>query len=530
MQNLARWTKALAAAAMLSVVGTANAQFQPTLQGQLRTDAGELFSGTVDLRLSLHTSATGTTPLQQFVQNGVAVSGGVFSVKLPFDSLKYNNTSGLFVGIEVKNPSNAWVELTPRQGLGAAPVALTLPGLIVSTGEVVDVNIAPNVGSVGLVRQGSWQSLTCVTNGELRAVTPALLNYGNAPITGTLNIRPGAGMTNPPLVTTTFTIQPNSSAERITLPTGVAFSAGDVYTVEVAPYPTDDLRWYGGYGDVYPGGTSGASTPPIETGGDYAVQTIFTSLTAARTYAFGGDLRSWNFTTEGTAYIGLAAVNQLDADSANVMGAITAGSFSVTGPVTANNASFSGKLGIGATSPTAQLQVRAPSVPSGFQVHVTNDVVANASFRTTGMRVSDAGFFEVSNTISGPNFARLSGTGAWSAVSDARLKSDVSPAEGLLDAALKLRPVTFRWNADGTKDTGLIAQEVRAVLPSFVVGDESREMLTVDYPHLSVVAIGAVQELEAKVATLEQENRRLQEQVNQIHAALQDIQRQKQSK
>jgi hypothetical protein len=484
----------------------------------------------VDLRLSLHTSATGTTPLQQFVQSGVAVSGGVFSVKLPFDSLKYNNTSGLYVGIEVKNPSNAWVELTPRQALGAAPVALTLPGLIVSTGEVVDVNIGPSSGTVGLVRQGSWQSLTCATNGELRAVIPALLNYGNAPITGTLNIRPGAGMTNPPLVTTTFTIQPNSSVGRITLPTGVAFSAGDIYTVEVAPYPTDDLRWYGGFGDVYPGGTSGVSTPAIETGRDYAVQTIFTSLTAPRTYAFGGDLRSWNFTTEGTAYMGIADAGALVTNEATVSGALTAGSAVVNGPLTANDASVSGKIGIGAAAPTAQLQVRAPSVPNGFQVHVTNDAVPNASFRTTGMRVSDAGFFEVSNTIAGPNFARLSGTGAWSAVSDARLKSDVSPAEGLLDAALKLRPVTFRWNADGTKDTGLIAQEVRAVLPSFVVGDESREMLTVDYPHLSVVAIGAVQELESKVATLERENRRLQEQVNQINAALQDIQRQKQAK
>jgi hypothetical protein len=337
-------------------------------------------------------------------------------------------------------------------------------------------------------------------------------------------------MTNPPLVTTTFTIQPNSSVGRITLPTGVAFSAGDIYTVEVAPYPTDDLRWYGGFGDVYPGGTSGVSTPAIETGRDYAVQTIFTSLTAPRTYAFGGDLRSWNFTTEGTAYMGIADAGALVTNEATVSGALTAGSAVVNGPLTANDASVSGKIGIGAAAPTAQLQVRAPSVPNGFQVHVTNDAVPNASFRTTGMRVSDAGFFEVSNTIAGPNFARLSGTGAWSAVSDARLKSDVSPAEGLLDAALKLRPVTFRWNADGTKDTGLIAQEVRAVLPSFVVGDESREMLTVDYPHLSVVAIGAVQELESKVATLERENRRLQEQVTQIHAALQDMQRQKQLK
>jgi hypothetical protein len=520
----------LAAVAILGVAGTASAQFQPTVQGQLRTDAGELFTGTVDLRLSLHTSATGTTPLQQFVQNGVVVSGGVFSVKLPFDSLKYNNPSGLFVGIEVKNPSNAWVELTPRQALGAAPVALTLPGLIISSGEVTDVNITISSGTFSVVREGTWQSLTCTTSGELRAVIPALLNIGNVPITGTINVRRGSGVANPPLVTTTFTVQPNSSVGRITLPTAVAFSPGDVYTIEVLPFSTDDLRWISSFGDLYAGGVSGASSPVILLGNDKGVATIFTSLTAPRTYDFGGDLRSWNFTTEGTAYLGIADAGALVTNEATVNGALTAASAVVSGPLTANDATVSGQLGVGTTQPTAQLQVRAPSVPSGFQVHVTNDAVVNAAFRTSGMRVSDAGFFEVSNSIGGPNFARLSSTGGWTAVSDARLKSDVSPAEGLLDAALKLRPVTFRWNADGSKDTGLIAQEVRAVLPSFVVGDESREMLTVDYPHLSVVAIGAVQELESKVATLERENRRLQEQVTQIHAALQDIQRQKQAK
>ncbi|MFO0859588.1 MAG: tail fiber domain-containing protein [Phycisphaerales bacterium] len=528
MRQLVRWTHVLAAATMLSVVGSALAQFQPTVQGQLRTDGGALFTGTVNLRLSLHTSATGGTPLQQFVQNAVTVSGGIFSVKLPFDSLKYNSTSGLYIGIEVKDPSNAWMELTPRQALGAAPVALTLPGLIVSSGEVADVNIAVSAGTVAVVRQGAWQSLTCTTSGELRAVIPALLNYGSAPITGTLNIRPGTGMTNPPLVTTTFTIQPNASVGKITLPTAVAFSAGDVYTVEVEPYPNDDLRWYGAYGDVYPGGTSGISTPPFPSGRDYAVQTIFTSLTGPRTYAFGGDLRSWNFTTEGTAYMGIADAGALVTNEATVNGVLNAASAVVNGPLAANDAIISGVLGIGTTLPTAQFQVRSPSVPSGFQVHVTNDIVPNASFRTTGMRVSDAGFFEVSNAISGPNFARLAGNGVWSAVSDARLKSDVSPAEGLLDAALKLRPVNFRWNADGKQDTGLIAQEVREVLPSFVVGDESREMLTVDYPHLSVVAIGAVQELETKVARIERENRRLREQLARIDAALQGIERQRQ--
>ncbi|MBS0190895.1 MAG: tail fiber domain-containing protein [Phycisphaerales bacterium] len=531
MKTISRWARVAGIAMLLGGAGTtACAQFQPTLQGQLRTDSGQALTGTVDLRLSLHTAPTGGTPLQQFVQNGVAVSGGVFSLKLPFDLWKYGNASGLYVGIEVKNPSNSWVELTPRQPLGAAPVALTLPGVTISSDEVVNVNISVSAGNNAVVRQGGWQSFTCTASGELRAVLPALSNLGTGLVTGTVNIRPGEGMTNPPIATTTFTILPNSSVGKIILPTAVAISAGDVYTVEVEPYPNNNLVWYGAYGDVYSGGTSGASTPPIAFNYDRAMQTLVTSHNGARNYFFGGDVRAYNLFTEGTVSMGTASVNELTADVASVTGVLTAGGAVINGPVSATDAIVGGKVGIGATLPTAQLQVRSPSVPSGFQVHLTNDAVANANFRTSGLRVSDAGFFEVSNSISGPNFARLSSTGVWTAVSDARLKSDVARADGLLDAALKLRPVTFRWNADGLRDTGLIAQEVRDVLPSFVLGDESREMLTVDYPHLSVVAIGAVQELEARVATLERENRRLREQVARIDAALQSIARTQQLK
>jgi predicted RNase H-like nuclease (RuvC/YqgF family) len=42
---------------------------------------------------------------------------------------------------------------------------------------------------------------------------------------------------------------------------------------------------------------------------------------------------------------------------------------------------------------------------------------------------------------------------------------------------------------------GFIAQDVKGVLPGLVVGDEKKDMLTVDYAHLSVVAIGALQEM-----------------------------------
>ena len=60
--------------------------------------------------------------------------------------------------------------------------------------------------------------------------------------------------------------------------------------------------------------------------------------------------------------------------------------------------------------------------------------------------------------------------------SDARLKRDVAPLDGALDALLALRPVSYRWKErpDAGKRLGLIAQEVRTVLPEVVEGAEAK--------------------------------------------------------
>lgn len=146
--------------------------------------------------------------------------------------------------------------------------------------------------------------------------------------------------------------------------------------------------------------------------------------------------------------------------------------------------------------------IETDSVDTGWQLFFTN----NATGFRGGMRLADNGFFEVTNVATNvnPNFARLSSTGAWTAVSDRRLKHDIHAAEGNLAAALKLQPVSFRWNNTDTLDLGLIAQDVREVLPYLVTGDESKENLTVNYSQLSVVAIGAIQEQQKKIESLEQ--------------------------
>lgn len=177
----------------------------------------------------------------------------------------------------------------------------------------------------------------------------------------------------------------------------------------------------------------------------------------------------------------------------------------------------SGWVGLGTQDPQAPLHmVTAGPLNTGFQLRLTN-TAAPSNTRTASVRVADEGLLEM--TSGGVTLARLQLNGTWTTSSDARLKEDVTPAEGLLDAALRLRPVRFRWLHDGAPDFGLLAQDVRGVLPELVSGTE-RQMLTVDYARLGVVAIGAVQAHERALEALRAENADLRARLERLESLL----------
>ena len=116
-------------------------------------------------------------------------------------------------------------------------------------------------------------------------------------------------------------------------------------------------------------------------------------------------------------------------------------------------------------------------------------------------------------------------------VSDARLKRDVATladSQGL-EAILKLRPVTFRWN-DAQQDAafgpqiGFIAQEVQTIFPQVVSTSESsmdiklqdgttRHILNpkaVSYGYLAAPLVKAVQQLQAQIDSLKLQNASLE--------------------
>lgn len=105
------------------------------------------------------------------------------------------------------------------------------------------------------------------------------------------------------------------------------------------------------------------------------------------------------------------------------------------------------------------------------------------------------------------------GGGAWSALSDARVKQDVESFSPGLAAIAKIRPVSFRYN--GLADTkvteskyvGVVAQELEPILP-FMVTSHARklrphdktatELKEVDPSAFTYVLINAVKELSAE--------------------------------
>jgi len=106
-------------------------------------------------------------------------------------------------------------------------------------------------------------------------------------------------------------------------------------------------------------------------------------------------------------------------------------------------------------------------------------------------------------TMSGSYTGTLTCSGDVVAFSDIAVKEDINPIVGALEKISQLGGYTFkRKDDDSRKYTGVIAQEVKKVLPEAVHGDKDGE-LAVAYGNLTGLLIEAVKELSAKVKELE---------------------------
>jgi len=95
----------------------------------------------------------------------------------------------------------------------------------------------------------------------------------------------------------------------------------------------------------------------------------------------------------------------------------------------------------------------------------------------------------------------ITATGDVTAYSDARLKTDVATIAGALDIIRRMRGVRYQRLDTGAAGIGVIAQELRVVVPE-LVAENDEGLLSVAYGNLVGVLIEAVKELATKVESL----------------------------
>ena len=136
-------------------------------------------------------------------------------------------------------------------------------------------------------------------------------------------------------------------------------------------------------------------------------------------------------------------------------------------------------------------------------VRLDSDGSVQTFFRgTTGGSLTQVGSISVTTTAT-----------AYNTSSDYRLKNTIAPMTGALAKVAQLKPVTYKWNADGSDGQGFIAHELAEVCPDAVTGekdaietytDEDGNEQTrpkyqgIDVSFLVATLTAALQELDAK--------------------------------
>jgi hypothetical protein len=141
------------------------------------------------------------------------------------------------------------------------------------------------------------------------------------------------------------------------------------------------------------------------------------------------------------------------------------------------------------------------SVVASSTLSIQGAVVSIAGLNTLGIGGSNGGFMLGVN-----GSAAKPGGGSWSALSDARLKTNIQPLHDSLDRLLALRGVAFEYRnpdmplCDDRVHAGMIAQEVEAVFPEWI-DENPNGYKTLTFRGFEALTVEALRELRAEKDT-----------------------------
>jgi hypothetical protein len=173
-------------------------------------------------------------------------------------------------------------------------------------------------------------------------------------------------------------------------------------------------------------------------------------------------------------------------------------------------------VGINQSIPTAHLHIK--------QLGVNEEALTIENDNNT-----DTYSFEISNpwmylSYNGTNVGHWEPDGSYVSTSDKKLKKDIDYLEnGVLSKLLNLKPVSYRLKHEKSTDAinfGFIAQDVMEVMPELVHQENGKGLFSLHYPDFGVLAIKAIQEQQDKIEYLEQKNKELEKEIQEIKRLL----------
>jgi hypothetical protein len=188
-----------------------------------------------------------------------------------------------------------------------------------------------------------------------------------------------------------------------------------------------------------------------------------------------------------------------------------------------NNNTTTGSMVFGTNAASERMRINSSgdllvgtSVGAGAKIYslatASSAIRGDASLATTvgmyGVHSSNSstGYVAYFLNSGASNGQFLTNTGAWQAISDARLKTDVKNLDST-SRLLQLRPVDYLWKSQETseepskRNLGFIAQEVKEVFPELVTVSPDG-MFGVEYTGLISPLVKAIQEQQDLIQSL----------------------------
>ena len=206
--------------------------------------------------------------------------------------------------------------------------------------------------------------------------------------------------------------------------------------------------------------------------------------------ALGDDANYASSVTSAIATAKQEAKDYADANDANTTYSVGDGGLTEHNFTTADHNKLNG-IAASATNVTNNNQL------TNGAGYITSYTDTNTTYTAgNGMSLSGTEFL-----MSGSYTGSFTATGDITAYSDDSLKTNVQVIDGALGKVEAIRGVTFERIEDGSVSTGVIAQELKAVLPEAVHTD-AEGIHSVAYGNITGLLIEAVKELSAQVAEL----------------------------